>query len=348
MTLAEADLIHAELFVQLHDRRQEMEAAAEIVHREVDRTGVSPWLELTRWYKYLHGHSLYDTVKLADPPRARTEPLLGVLCESVDQIVERAHHFVCEDRINVFDQARINSFLLRPRATDRPLMVSLLKSTYKTYKATWKRLICFAHRMVQPDQPIRLRYKFNAAKMMQYDRMLASAERVANDESACSDHDRETTARLDHDCHAFCISLLDHDLKACLFESTIIGSLAVLGIDEVKGVLRDAYHYTPILSGFIKISQLLVVQYAVESAADGDMAHPADVLDDLRDRFMLHGTPSRAKTIQQQFRPVWRMIRLSGEILKLSGKLAESSTRSKGGRWRTSTESWSCSLDSVN
>jgi hypothetical protein len=86
--------------------------------------------------------------------------------------------------------------------------------------------------------------------------------------------------------------LLDHDLKACLFESTIIGFLAVLGIDEVQGVLRDAYHYTPIPSRFIRISQLLMVQYAVEWPAAGDVAHPADLLDELRDRFMLHGTRS--------------------------------------------------------
>jgi hypothetical protein len=56
--LAEADLVHAELFGQLHDRRQETEAATEIVRKEVDRTEVSPWLELTRWSKYLDGHSL--------------------------------------------------------------------------------------------------------------------------------------------------------------------------------------------------------------------------------------------------------------------------------------------------
>jgi len=50
--------------------------------------------------------------------------------------------------------------------------------------------------------------------------------------------------------------------------------------------------YTPILSGFIKISQLLVVQYAVETADGGDVAHQADALNELRDRFILHGTRS--------------------------------------------------------
>jgi hypothetical protein len=48
------------------------------MRKEVDRTEVSLWLELTRWFKYLDGHLLYDTVKLANLPRARTESLLGV------------------------------------------------------------------------------------------------------------------------------------------------------------------------------------------------------------------------------------------------------------------------------
>jgi hypothetical protein len=88
------------------------------------------------------------------------------------------------------------------------------------------------------------------------------------------------------------VSLLDHELKASLFESSILGFLAVLSIDEVKGVLREAYHYTPFLSGFIKISQLLVIQYAVDGAEAGAVPDPADLLDELRDRFMIHGTRS--------------------------------------------------------
>jgi hypothetical protein len=99
-------------------------------------------------------------------------------------------------------------------------------------------------------------------------------------------------ANLDRNCLRFCISLLDHDLKGCLFESTVVGFLAVLGIDQAKGVLREAYHYTPVLSGFIKISQLLVIQHAVDTASKGEIARPADLLDELRDRFKLHGTRS--------------------------------------------------------
>lgn len=66
----------------------------------------------------------------------------------------------------------------------------------------------------------------------------------------------------------------------------------MLGIDEAKGVLREAYHYTPMLSGFIKISQLLVIQYAVNATGIGVASDPADLFDELRYRFMILGTRS--------------------------------------------------------
>jgi hypothetical protein len=55
------------------------------------------------------------------------------------------------------------------------------------------------------------------------------------------------------------VSLLDYDLKGNLFESAIIRSLAAITIDPIKGILKEAYHFTPTLSGFIKIVQMLVI-----------------------------------------------------------------------------------------
>jgi hypothetical protein len=64
------------------------------------------------------------------------------------------------------------------------------------------------------------------------------------------------------------VSLLDHNLKGDLFESAIIGSLAAITIDPVKGILKEAYHFTPTLSGFIKIAQILVIQKAIVGVRD--------------------------------------------------------------------------------
>lgn len=67
------------------------------------------------------------------------------------------------------------------------------------------------------------------------------------------------TDTVDSSCLELCISLLDHDLKGDLFESVVIGFLAVLGIDVEKGILKELYHFTPALSGFIKVAQMLVI-----------------------------------------------------------------------------------------
>jgi hypothetical protein len=77
-----------------------------------------------------------------------------------------------------------------------------------------------------------------------------------------------------------------------LFESVAVGFLAVLGIDSCKGILKDACNYTPCLSAFIKIAQMLVVQKAVIAARDSVVAQPADVLEEMRTRFLIHTTRS--------------------------------------------------------
>jgi hypothetical protein len=65
------------------------------------------------------------TVVLIAQPRQGSEVALYTICESVDRLVDNAFHSVCSDAINVFDQTRINSFLQRPQAANRPLLVKL-------------------------------------------------------------------------------------------------------------------------------------------------------------------------------------------------------------------------------
>jgi hypothetical protein len=88
------------------------------------------------------------------------------------------------------------------------------------------------------------------------------------------------------------VSLLDHDLKGDLFESAVIRSLAVIAIDPVKGILKEAYHFTPTLSGFIKIAQMLVIQKAVVGVRDVESIQPADLLNKMRLRFLINGVRS--------------------------------------------------------
>ncbi|KAH3955985.1 hypothetical protein HBI26_254390 [Parastagonospora nodorum] len=104
--------------------------------------------------------------------------------------------------------------------------------------------------------------------------------------------ERNAAARLDRICLQFCISLLDHTPKGDLFESTVVGFLAVLAVDPEKEIFREASSFTSYLSAFVKISQMLVIRMSVTMSKDGEIEHPADVLDEMRERFLMHGTRS--------------------------------------------------------
>jgi hypothetical protein len=88
-------------------------------------------------------------------------------------------------------------------------------------------------------------------------------------------------ARLD-----FCIALLDHYLKGDLFKSTILSFLTVLSIDEKNSTFFEAQNYTLILSGFIKISQMLVLQEAMQAFKNEEVEVPITILDKICERFM--------------------------------------------------------------
>jgi hypothetical protein len=119
---------------------------------------------------------------------------------------------------------------------------------------------------------------------------LSSCDRIFGAE-AISAMEKSCDA-LDIDCLELCVSLLDHDLKGDLFESAVVGFLVAIAVDPIKGILKEAYHFTPTLSGFIKIAQMLVIQKAVLGAREVESIQPADLLDEMRLRFLINGVRS--------------------------------------------------------
>jgi hypothetical protein len=80
-----------------------------------------------------------DVVPSAYAANPITEPAFVLLGESFVRLIERAHQPICEDKISVFDQAQINSFITgRSGKYDRMLMIKLVKSTFHAYKGIWK------------------------------------------------------------------------------------------------------------------------------------------------------------------------------------------------------------------
>jgi hypothetical protein len=56
------------------------------------------------------------------------------------------------------------------------------------------------------------------------------------------------------------------------------------------GAFHSTATYLPILLKFIKILQMLVIQKAVIAAKDKDIEYPANILDNLRGRFLIQGS----------------------------------------------------------
>jgi hypothetical protein len=98
------------------------------------------------------------------------------------------------------------------------------------------------------------------------------------------------TGPLDDCCIELCVALLDHPLKGNLFESVVVGFLAALGIDTTNNTLRGPCNYTPMLSGFIKIGQMLALQKAVRAVECGYAEQPFDLLNEMRGRILTTGS----------------------------------------------------------
>lgn len=97
---------------------------------------------------------------------------------------------------------------------------------------------------------------------------------------------------LDSACLRFCIALLDHRLMGNIFDSVVVGFLAVLGINTARKGFQEATTYTPHLSALIKIAQMLVLQQAVVAAEGGEVEYPAQMIEVMQERFMVYGSRS--------------------------------------------------------
>jgi hypothetical protein len=96
---------------------------------------------------------------------------------------------------------------------------------------------------------------------------------------------------LNKSCLHLCTSLLYHILRGDHFESVVLSFLAVLGIDgKPGGIFRSPMSYSPDLSKSIKIAQMLVVQRAVSATDAGEVEHLSDLLDEMRERFIMRGS----------------------------------------------------------
>jgi hypothetical protein len=141
-------------------------------------------------------------------------------------------------------------------------MVKLQEPTYQRYKDTWKRLLCFTYRTNDSYQSPRLRHILTSRQTAILDELIAvTSEKQSARASHCSSSSGASSDRhfrlIDDLCLDFCIAVLDHQLKGDIYESVVLGFLAVLVIDTGSSSFFEPPNYTSRLSDFIKISQML-------------------------------------------------------------------------------------------
>ncbi|KAJ5611425.1 hypothetical protein N7510_008144 [Penicillium lagena] len=153
------------------------------------------------------------------------EPILQLWMGSLDAVLDQALQSIADHRINMFDQARINSFV--DDAYRRP-----------SYRP---RLLCFVHRTAQPSQSIRLAHILTKDQVD----LLQQIEEVSQQ----------------------------------LYRLTTSAAAAT----------RITHIPRPLLEDAIRDASLLVIQRAVLAVDDGTVDEPSSILDEMRQRFLIHG-----------------------------------------------------------
>lgn len=102
--------------------------------------------------------------------------------------------------------------------------------TYTSYQQVWQRLICFTYWSSCPSQTVLLHYQLTTRQLAALNQMVEAGTHLLWD----PDGDPREPARLDQACLALLIVLLDHPLKGEIYESIVVGFLAVLGVDPQR------------------------------------------------------------------------------------------------------------------
>lgn len=277
------------------------------------------WLQCTEWARFLAGHSLRAAVRLLDLPMeyrsddnfnaegGQGDRVLRNILTSLARLVERARRTMSDGKLNVFDQHRLNSFLPH-RTSTKPFFHQLQDKSYQKYIKVAQKMICFVYRRAWEGTGPDLTFQLTEDQMAALTKTVHTAtllQNTLNDEKD-PEHMEQTRIRLEDNLLILYTSLLDHALYGDIYESPVVGFFAVLAIQETdSGVplpqprLCEAVDYTPHLSAFIKISQLLVAERAILAVQRDEFDYPGLALEAMQHRFMVEGTRSPICWVQK-------------------------------------------------
>ena len=168
------------------------------------------------------------------------ETILQLWCTSIGRIVNCARKAVDDGAINIFDQTLINSFDEYPKGkTGRPLHLDLRKHTYQNYINIYCRLLCFIYRYqaqaaLDPIKGPPLLYRLTELQRRSWGFCLETAAEI-HEALSGKDRGRRCITILEEQLDlAICrliYTLLDDHLKGDIYESYIVGFIAVCGIN---------------------------------------------------------------------------------------------------------------------
>ncbi|RYO95418.1 hypothetical protein DL764_007702 [Monosporascus ibericus] len=287
------------------------------------RSEQSGWLQLTEWPRFFAGKHLGQAARLIDLPgldngglsssnesrrgttavpglRSDSDRILCCILESFRRVVERARLSLADGKLNVFDQHQLNSFI-PSRSARRPVLHLLQPATYKKYTRVFERLLCYVYRLTWEKQGPDLHFRMTEKQLLTFADVVRRSRELeeALREDSGQGYLDSLRRLLDDVCLLFCISLLDHALYGDIYDSLVLGFLAVLAIEEShegkplpRPRLCEAVRYTGQLSALIKIAQLLVAERALLAVEQDEADYPAAALEAMQARFMVDGTRS--------------------------------------------------------
>jgi hypothetical protein len=278
---------------QLDQKEKIVQEKRKIVRDAEDITEVSPWLERTQWIRHLEGQDKATMAQLVKPAQDN-ELKLQAIEKSFERLVKKAQQTIVQKKVSTFILHRVESFQVG-EDSQKPFHVNLVTHTIEQYQRVWRQLLVYVLRTADSELWL---YELTPTQECGILQVLWTADQLCNCAPADLEEEEIETIQqeLDKYCLELCMRLLDHRLDHDEYESTIISYLAVAALEFIPGNsissyrFKDSSQYTPILSGFIKVAQMLVVQYCFEKEEEGEVESCRRLLEQLHTRFMTVGT----------------------------------------------------------
>jgi superfamily II DNA helicase RecQ len=279
---------------QLDQKDRTVEEKKQAIRDSDDATEVSSWLDRTQWIRHLEGQDRAVVIQLVSPAKEDEELELRYVEKSLERLVEKARQTILQKKVSTFTLHRVQNFHAG-EDSHKPFHVNLSQDTIERYRRVWSRLLIYVLRTARQETQL---YQLTEHQRQGIADVLLAADRAVQFDGEDLEEAEEEliNEELDWKCLQLCIVLLDHKLNHDEYESAAISYIAIAGLEYIPGTqpsqykFKDASQYTPTLSGFIKVAQMLTIQYCLEKEMRGEVESCRELLEELHTRYLVVST----------------------------------------------------------